>query len=99
MCTEFEDDTEPTVSYVTVRTITGDIGEWHDVEAAEEAWRDYLRDELYAHLTERYPEAEVTVDVSLASGCWTHLDTDASDFDEDQLAQVVESIFEEFCNP
>lgn len=99
MRTDFEDDTEPTVTYVTVRTTTGDIGEWDDIEAAEEAWQDYLRDELCALLSERYPEAEVTVHVAHANGGCTRLDTDASDLDEDELAQVIEAIFDAFCNP
>ncbi|WP_018915374.1 DinI-like family protein [Thiomonas sp. FB-6] len=99
MKTDFEDDTEPTVTCVTVHTSTGDIGEWDDIEAAEEAWQDYLRDELCAFLSERYPEAQVTVDVAHANGGNTRLDTDASDLDEDQLDQVIERIFEDFCNP
>ena len=99
MSTEFEDDTEPTVTYVTVRTVTGNIGEWDDIEAAEEAWQDHLRDELCALLSERYPQAEVTVDVAQANDGCTRVDTDASDLDEDQLDQVIERIFADFCNP
>ena len=99
MNTDFEDDTDDAVTYVTVRTITGDVGEWDDPEAAEEAWQDYLHDELYKRLSKRYPDAIVTIEVSLAGGSWAYLDTDAHDLDDDELSQLIDDIFGRFCNP